>query len=212
MKEFAFKVNLVAVVRVRAADERIARQVVPEVLGAPGSIEIGLTNQNVRAMGREATVTGVDFSIGRSSPRNEDAKPRWRRSQRAGGGRVRSCQPPDSPEVAGHVSSTLSRPGFVRGFFLGETRARVAHSFAKGDDSVRLPPKGTSSKLKPRRHPLPSGALLLRTPPKGALVPCEPLCWYFVSSRWRRRLRLRKGRNLLKHPMTWRRGRSCAGQ
>jgi hypothetical protein len=79
MREFAFKVNLVAVVRVRAADESIARQVVPEVLGAPGSIEIGLTNQNVRAMGREATVTGVDFSIGRSSPRNEDAKPRWRR-------------------------------------------------------------------------------------------------------------------------------------
>jgi hypothetical protein len=79
MREFAFKVNLVAVVRVRAADERIARQVVPEVLGAPGSIEIGLTNQNVRAMGREGSVTGVDFSIGRSSPRNEDAKPRWRR-------------------------------------------------------------------------------------------------------------------------------------
>ena len=64
MREFAFKVNLVAVVRVRAADESIARQVVPEVLGAPGSIEIGLTNQNVRAMGREVTVTGVDFSIG----------------------------------------------------------------------------------------------------------------------------------------------------
>jgi hypothetical protein len=46
------------------ADESIARQVVREVLGAPGSIEIGLTNQNVRAMGREVTVTGVDFSIG----------------------------------------------------------------------------------------------------------------------------------------------------
>jgi hypothetical protein len=55
MREFAFKVNLVAVVRVRAADESIARQVAPEVLGAPGSIEIGLTNQNVRAMGREAS-------------------------------------------------------------------------------------------------------------------------------------------------------------
>jgi hypothetical protein len=34
MKDFAFKVNLVAVVRVRAADESVARQVVPEVLGA----------------------------------------------------------------------------------------------------------------------------------------------------------------------------------
>jgi hypothetical protein len=62
--DFEFKVNLVAVVRVQAADESIARQVVPEVLRAPGSIEIGLTNQNVRAVGHDATVTSVDFSIG----------------------------------------------------------------------------------------------------------------------------------------------------
>jgi hypothetical protein len=32
MKDFAFKVNLVAVVRVRADDESIARKVVPTVL------------------------------------------------------------------------------------------------------------------------------------------------------------------------------------
>ena len=62
MEDFAFKVKLVAVVRVRAANE--TRQVVPAVLGAPSTTEIGLANQNVRAMGREATVTGVDFSIG----------------------------------------------------------------------------------------------------------------------------------------------------
>src|SRR5262245_38555542 len=42
MKDFAFKVNLVAVVRVRAADESVARQVVPDVLGAPSTVEIGL--------------------------------------------------------------------------------------------------------------------------------------------------------------------------
>jgi hypothetical protein len=64
MRDFEFKVNLVAVVRVLAADESVARQVVPDVLGAPSTAEIGLTNQNVRAMGRDATVTSVDFSIG----------------------------------------------------------------------------------------------------------------------------------------------------
>jgi hypothetical protein len=42
VKDFIFKVNLVAVVRVRAADENIAHQVVPTVLGAPGNAEIGL--------------------------------------------------------------------------------------------------------------------------------------------------------------------------
>jgi hypothetical protein len=40
VKDFIFKINLVAVVRVRAADENIARQVVPNVLGAPGTAEI----------------------------------------------------------------------------------------------------------------------------------------------------------------------------
>ena len=33
MEDFAFKVNLVAVVRVRADDESVARKVVPTVLG-----------------------------------------------------------------------------------------------------------------------------------------------------------------------------------
>src|SRR5262245_28401430 len=69
MREFAFKVNLIAVVRVRAADETVARQVVPTVLGAPGTAEIGLANQNnIRASGCDATVTSVDFSIGPIKP------------------------------------------------------------------------------------------------------------------------------------------------
>jgi hypothetical protein len=42
MDDFAFKVNIVAVVRVRAADESVARKVIPAVLGAPGTVEIGL--------------------------------------------------------------------------------------------------------------------------------------------------------------------------
>src|SRR5262245_1478412 len=37
--DFEFKVNLVAVVRVQAADESVAREVVPDVLGSPGSAE-----------------------------------------------------------------------------------------------------------------------------------------------------------------------------
>ena len=65
MKDFAFEVNLIAVVRVRAADESVARLVVPTVLGAPGNAEIGLANHNNVLTGRDATVTSIDFSIGR---------------------------------------------------------------------------------------------------------------------------------------------------
>ena len=68
VKDFIFKVNLVAVVRVRAADENTARQVVPTVLGAPGNAEIGLANENNAATGRDATITDVDFSIGSVKP------------------------------------------------------------------------------------------------------------------------------------------------
>jgi hypothetical protein len=59
-----FKVNLVAVVRVRAPDEGVAHKVVPTVLGAPSPVEIGLANQNNAASGRNATITDVDFSVG----------------------------------------------------------------------------------------------------------------------------------------------------
>ena len=68
MKDFAFKVYLVALVRVRAADESVARKVVPTVLGAPSTVEIGLANENNAATGRHATITDVDFSIGSVKP------------------------------------------------------------------------------------------------------------------------------------------------
>jgi hypothetical protein len=68
MEDFAFKVNLVVVVRVRAGDERVARKVVPTVLGAPGTVEIGLVNENNAATGHHATITDVDFSIGSVKP------------------------------------------------------------------------------------------------------------------------------------------------
>ena len=63
MGDFEFKVNLVAVVRVRAADPTAARAIVPAVLGAPGSAEIALANQNHLTLGRDATVTSVEFSM-----------------------------------------------------------------------------------------------------------------------------------------------------
>jgi hypothetical protein len=69
-RDFVFKVNLVAVVRVRAADESAARQVVATVLGAPSTSEIRQTNRNHLEMGRDAAVTGVDFSIGQIKASN----------------------------------------------------------------------------------------------------------------------------------------------
>jgi hypothetical protein len=64
MGEFVFKASIVAVVRVRAADENVAREIVPDVLGAPSTAEVGLANQNHAALGRDATVTDVDFDVG----------------------------------------------------------------------------------------------------------------------------------------------------
>jgi hypothetical protein len=61
MNEYVFEVMLRAVVRVRASDEGVAREVVPSVLGAPGSVEINLANENNAALGLRATVTKVDF-------------------------------------------------------------------------------------------------------------------------------------------------------
>jgi hypothetical protein len=62
MNEYAFEVRLRAVVRVRASDEDVARKVVPSVLGAPGSLEIDLANQNNAGIGRLATVIEVEFA------------------------------------------------------------------------------------------------------------------------------------------------------
>jgi hypothetical protein len=61
MNEYVYEVKLRAVVRVRAVDEEVARKVVPTVLGSPGTLEIGLANENNAAVGQVATVTDVDF-------------------------------------------------------------------------------------------------------------------------------------------------------
>ena len=62
MSEYVFEVKLRAVVRVRAESEEVARGVVPSVLDPPGSLEIGLANQNNDAVGWSATVTEVNFA------------------------------------------------------------------------------------------------------------------------------------------------------
>jgi hypothetical protein len=61
--DFAFTVNIVAVVRVRAAEESIARRVVPTVLGAPGTVELRLANEGNAVLAHHATITNVDFSV-----------------------------------------------------------------------------------------------------------------------------------------------------
>ena len=61
VKEFSFEVRLIARVRVRAPDEASARQAVPSVIGAPGSMEIAVANQGIDVPLPGAMVTAVDF-------------------------------------------------------------------------------------------------------------------------------------------------------
>ena len=63
MDDFAFTVNIVAVVRVRAAEESVARRVVPTVLGAPGTVELRLANEGNAVLAHPTTITNVDFSV-----------------------------------------------------------------------------------------------------------------------------------------------------
>ena len=63
MSDFAFEVNIVAVVRVRAVDENVALKVVPTVLGAPGTVELRLANEGNAVLAHHATITNVDFSV-----------------------------------------------------------------------------------------------------------------------------------------------------
>jgi hypothetical protein len=62
MEDYAFKVNIAAMVRVRADDENVARKVVPTVLGAPSTLDIRLANEGNAAMAHHATITSVQFS------------------------------------------------------------------------------------------------------------------------------------------------------
>jgi hypothetical protein len=66
MKTFTFETTIEAVVRVLAADEDSARKVVPTVLGAPGTAEIRIANENVPAgFGIQAVINDVEFNAAR---------------------------------------------------------------------------------------------------------------------------------------------------
>ena len=63
MKTFTFEATIEAVVRVLAADENSARKVVPTVLGAPGTADIRIANENVAAgLGIQTVIDGVKFN------------------------------------------------------------------------------------------------------------------------------------------------------
>ena len=82
VQEYAFQVKLVAVVRVRAKDEVLARKVIPSVLGSPGTAEIRLVNETNNSLGLKATVTVVDFLVKGNSAvllESNDKKVRRRR-------------------------------------------------------------------------------------------------------------------------------------
>jgi hypothetical protein len=49
--------------RRRGANETVARQALPSVLSPPGTVDIKVTNENNAALGVNAHVTDVDFSI-----------------------------------------------------------------------------------------------------------------------------------------------------
>jgi hypothetical protein len=63
MTDYMFEVKLVAVVRVRALEESLARRVLPSVLGSPSTAEISLANETHAGIGWNATLIAVDFSI-----------------------------------------------------------------------------------------------------------------------------------------------------
>jgi hypothetical protein len=80
MSEYVFEVKLRAVVRVRADNEEVARDVVPSVLGPPGNLEIGLANENNAAVGWNATVTKVDLAQ-EEDPRQLDVRQQLSRAE-----------------------------------------------------------------------------------------------------------------------------------
>jgi hypothetical protein len=63
-KTFAFETAIDAVVRVQAADEDSARKAVPAVLGAPGTTEIRIANENASAgLGIDVVIEDVEFNV-----------------------------------------------------------------------------------------------------------------------------------------------------
>jgi hypothetical protein len=81
--EYVFKVRLVATVRVRAADEAVARRILPSVLSPPSTEELRLANDLHASLEWDAAVTGVVFSMGSPAVLSEiDGKAVKGRSER----------------------------------------------------------------------------------------------------------------------------------
>jgi hypothetical protein len=67
-QEYVFEVYLVALVRVNAETEALARDVVvSSALGSPSAEEIRLANQADFLYGKEALIIGIDFAVDESS-------------------------------------------------------------------------------------------------------------------------------------------------
>jgi hypothetical protein len=62
VQEYAFEVKLVAMVRVRARDESLARKVLTSALGSPNAAELRLAHDSGSSIGRSAPITLVSFS------------------------------------------------------------------------------------------------------------------------------------------------------
>jgi hypothetical protein len=62
MPDYEFEVTVVAVVRVRAENEAVARTVIASsALSSPGADEIRMANQGEFLLGKRATILAVDF-------------------------------------------------------------------------------------------------------------------------------------------------------
>jgi len=68
-QDYEFEVTIVAVIRVRAPSESLAREVIvaSSALTSPSTDEIRLANKSGFATGKIATLVSVDFSIGGDS-------------------------------------------------------------------------------------------------------------------------------------------------
>ena len=63
MQEYAIKVKLTAIVRLRAANETVARRAATSVLLSIGAEDIRIANDNHAALTGDATITKVSFCV-----------------------------------------------------------------------------------------------------------------------------------------------------
>jgi hypothetical protein len=94
MRDFSFAVDLTALVRVRAADESVARKIVPTVVKAPNALEVRLANESNALLNSGATVTKVDFSFKETSIKLANI------DEVSGLGETDAVAPPTTPTLA----------------------------------------------------------------------------------------------------------------